>query len=60
MLTKIKKYVFKMMHYYHYHMANYYYGKADEYGPESNSYWKDKVTKHVIRDMVLVNKLSKL
>ena len=60
MLTKIKKHVFKTLHYYHYNMANYYYRKVDKYGPESNDYWKDKVNKHVVKDMVIVSKLSKL
>lgn len=60
MLTKIKKRVLETMYEYHYHMANYCYGKVDEYGPEDNKRWKDKVTKHTIREMVLVDKLVKL
>lgn len=60
MLKSIKKHVLKVMYDYHYHMANYCYGKVDEYGPENNSYWEDRVTKHTIREMVLVDKLAHL
>ena len=60
MLTKIKKHVLKVIYNYHYHMANYCYGKVDAYRPENNVYWEDKVTKHTIREMVLVDKLVQM
>lgn len=60
MLKSIKKHVLKVMYDYHYHMANYCYGKVDEYSPENNKYWEDRVTKHTIREMVLVDKLAHL
>lgn len=58
MLTKLKKYVLKTMYDYHYHMANYCYGKVDQYGPEYNDYWGEKVKKHVRKEIQLVNELS--
>jgi hypothetical protein len=60
MLTKIKKYVLKIMYDYHYHMTNYCYRKVDEYGPENNAYWENRVMKHTIKEMVLVDKLVQL
>lgn len=60
MLTKIEKYVLKKVYDYHYHMANYYYRKVGKYGSENNSHWEDKVLKHTIREMLVVEKLVKL
>lgn len=60
MLKIIKKHVLKTMYNYHYHMSNYCYGKVDEYGPERNSYWGDKVEKHVRKEFELVNKLVQM
>lgn len=60
MLTKLKKYVLGVLYDYHYHAANYCYRNVDKYGPEHNSYWEDKVLKHTVKEMLLVEKLVKL
>ena len=60
MLNSIKKHVLKLMYNYHYHMANYCHGKVDNYGPEHNDYWEDKVMKHISKEFKLVEKLVQL
>ena len=60
MLTKIKKRVLEVMYDYHYHMANYCYEHVDKYGPEDNTKWEDRVMKHTIREMLLVEKLVEM
>ena len=60
MLTKIKKRVYNIMYDYHYHMANYCYEQVDKYGPENNAKWEDRVMKHTVREMLLVDKLIEL
>ena len=60
MLNFIKKHVLTAMYNYHYHMANYCYGKVDEYGPEYNGYWGDKVMKHISKECKAVEKLVQL
>ena len=60
MRTKVKMYMLKALYSYHYHMANYCYGKVDSYGPEHNDYWGDKVAKHVHKELELVNKYIQL
>ena len=60
MLTKLKKHVLNAMYDYHYNRANYCYGKVDEYGPEHNRRWENKVMKHTIMEMVIADKLSKM
>lgn len=60
MLKNIKKHVLIAMYRYHYNMANHCYGKVDCYGPEKNSYWNDRVAKHVNKEFELVNKLVQM
>lgn len=60
MLNKIKKRVFEAQYDYHYHMANYCYEHVDRYGREQNEKWEERMLKHTVKEMLLVEKLVKL
>lgn len=57
MLTIIKKHVWNIKCKYHYHMAMYCFKKYDEYGPEHNEYWGEKLRRHVHKESELVKKI---
>lgn len=59
MLTKIKEYVWLRVYDYHYEMANYYYREVNRH-PEDKVKLEDKMLKHTIREMLLVEKLVEL
>lgn len=59
MLKHIKEHALVKVYNYHYEMANYYQGEANRH-PENKAKLEDKMLKHVIREMLAVEKLVKL
>lgn len=57
MLKKLKAFVFNARYLYHRKMADYYFSKVDEYGPENNDYYMDKIKEHVHKEFEMAEKL---
>lgn len=57
MLKQIRRSVLKIMYQYHRAMGDYYFRKIDEYGPENNDYWAEKIGKHVDKELTIASEL---
>lgn len=59
MLKHIKEHVLVKVYDYHYEMANHY-NRAINRHPENKAKLEDKVLKHTVREMLVVEKLVKM